>query len=76
MVPTKDRLRISKESNTRPRGAIGYLRIATIPFASNRQRPKPKHTLRVINRSIDIAPGILRVQIDPTFQKLGIARNV
>ena len=76
MIPANNQLQVSEKIDRRHGGPIGDLRVTAVAPAFKGEGTESEITSRIVNRTIDFAPRILRVQIDPAFQEIGIACDV
>src|SRR5437016_7129691 len=76
MIPAKNQFEIPDKISTHFGWAIRDLRVTAIAFARERKWSKSESAIRVIHSLIDMAPRVLGVQINATFQQIGIARDI
>ena len=76
MIPAKNQFEIPDKISTHFGWAICDLRVTAIPFTRERKRAESENTIGVIHGLIDMAPGVLGVEINSAFQQIGIARDI
>ena len=76
MTPPNNQLHISEKIDGYHGGPTCDLRVTAVALAFEGEGTESQITSRIVNRTIDFAPRVLRVQIDPAFQQIGIACDV
>ena len=76
MIPAEDHFEIPYKIVIQFGRPIGELRVTAILLACERKRPKPQGAVGIVHCVVDVAPGVLREQIDAALQQVGIATNL